>query len=150
MKKIYILVMCIILAGCAGTISPIGQQRVVIRNDRGGLINNYIAKYKRWAAQDKLVVVDGYCASACTTAIGLIPRHNLCVTRNAVWGFHGSYTNTLIVGGAKTEAPTLTHLMTDTYTHDVQAWIDRHGGIKTYKRMLLMKYPETLNYFRAC
>ena len=144
-----VVLLALALAGCAGTISPIWQKQVVITNDRGGYIVRFQKKYRRWAAENKLVVVDGYCASSCTMAIGMIPRRNLCVTKRAVWGFHGSYYNALFVGG-KVENPTQTHLMTDAYTDDIRAWVDSKGGLKTYKRMILMKWPETAKYFRVC
>lgn len=146
MKRIA-LVALLLLTGCAGTISPIWQERVVIKQDRGGYIVRFVAKYKRWAAQGKMVVVDGYCASSCTTAIGIIPRHNLCVTPNAIWGFHGAWARS---GLTRIELPDQTHLMTDNYTGDINAWLKAKGGLSTYKTMILMRYPETLKYFRAC
>jgi hypothetical protein len=138
------------LANCAGTISPLWQERVVITSDRGGFINRFIKKYQRWDRENKIVVVDGYCASSCTMVIGMIPRSRLCVTRRGYFGFHGSYYHAVFIAGPKIENPGMTHLMTDRYTDDVKAWVDAHGGLPTYKRMLLMRYPETANYFRLC
>ena len=120
---------------------------MVIRNDRGGYINRFIFKYKRWAREHKRVTVDGYCASSCTMVIGMIPSQDLCVTPRAIWGFHGSYY--LGIAG-KHENPQQTHLMTDEYTMPIKEWIKAKGGLKTYKHMLLMKWPETARYFRVC
>ena len=80
----------------------------------------------------------------------MIRRSNLCVTPRAAWGFHGSYINAVFMAGPKIENPGSTHLMFDRYTDDVKAWVDTHGGMTTYKKMLLMKWPETRNYFRVC
>jgi len=147
MRLVILSLLTLLLTNCAGTISPPWQERVTITNDRGGVITRFVSKYKRWAAQGKLVVVDGYCASSCTTAIGIIPRHNLCVTRRAIWGFHGAWARS---GFSRIELPDQTHLMTDAYTSDINAWIQSKGGLKTYKTMLLMRYPETAKYFRMC
>jgi hypothetical protein len=150
-KRLFLLlVLALLMTGCAGTISPYGQERIVITNDRGGFIDRFIKKYQRWNKQNKIVVVDGYCASSCTMVIGMISRSRLCVTRNAVFGFHGSYYNAVFITGPKIENPDQTHLMTDRYTDDVRAWVDARGGLTTYKKMLIMKYPETLQFFRAC
>lgn len=144
---VLLMLAALLLSGCAGTISPVWQQRVVIKNDRGGYIHRFQLKYARWARQNKEVAVDGYCASSCTMAIGMIKRSNLCVTPRAVWGFHGSYVQTIT---GKQENPGDTHLMTEQYTDDINAWIESKGGLHTYKTMLLLKWPETQTYFRVC
>ncbi len=145
--RILIIPLLLALTGCAGTISPPWQERVVIRNDPGGFINRFAKKYKRWDRQNKLVVVDGYCGSSCTMAIGMIKRQNLCVTQKAVFGFHGAWVMSVF---GKQELRSQTHLMTEQYTDDVRAWIDAKGGLSTYKKMLYMKYPETMRFFRMC
>ena len=150
MRIVYSLLIPLVLTGCAGTISPMGQDRVVITNDRGGYIDRFIQKYIRWEKQNKTVIIDGYCASSCTMFICMIKRSHQCVTRRAVLGFHGSYYQQVFIFGPKIENPDQTHLTTDRYTDDVRAWVDAHGGMASYKKMLLMKWPETANYFRVC
>ena len=147
MLRILFVIICLIgLTGCAGTIG-VGQSTVMIRSDRGGYINRYIAKYRRWAADNRRVVIDGYCASSCTTFIAIIPRQNVCLTRHAVLGFHGAYAATIL---GKRELTSQTHFMTAQYNDDIRAWLESKGGLKTYKTMILMKWPETRNYFNVC
>lgn len=140
------LVLLLGLAGCAGTIGAFSST-VTINADRGGYITRYIAKYQRWRADNRKVIIDGYCASSCTTFIAIIPRGNVCVTRKAVLGFHGAYAATMF---GKQELPGQTHLMLDQYNDDIRAWLDSRGGLRTYKTMILMKWPTTGSYFNVC
>ena len=145
-RCIKIALLALLVSGCAGKIGAF-QQTVVIKNDRGGLIGNFTAKYKRWDAANKKVVIDGYCASSCTIFIGTIKPQNVCLTKNAILGFHGAWG---LSWGGKEELKDQTHLMTDYYTLPINAWIATRGGLGTYKKMILMSYPETALYFRMC
>ncbi len=143
MTRTVAIVSLLLLAGCAGTIG-LGQT-VTIKDDPGGVITNFQKKFQRWRAQGKFVIVDGYCGSSCTMVAGMIPASNLCVTPRAVFGFHGSW-----VFCGKCENPKDTHLMTDTYPPALNAWLEQHGGLKSYKHMIYLRYPETSQFFRMC
>jgi hypothetical protein len=41
-----------------------------------------------------LVIIDGKCLSACSMIIGTVPRDRICVTPNAVLGFHAAFRRT--------------------------------------------------------
>jgi hypothetical protein len=41
-----------------------------------------------------LVIIDGKCLSACSMIIGTVPRDRICVTPNAVFGFHAAFRRT--------------------------------------------------------
>ena len=59
---------------------------IVISNDRGGLVGDYIRRIYA-AKQLKIhIKVDGDCLSACTMILGL--RDQVCITHRANFGFH--------------------------------------------------------------
>jgi hypothetical protein len=60
----------------------------------GGRIDHFYETYTQWRLSGELVVIDGFCISACTFAVGLIPPDRLCVTPYARFAFHSAtYTN---------------------------------------------------------
>jgi len=101
-----ILVMLLLITNCAGTIGAF-QSTVTITSDRGGNISNYISKYKSWAAANKKIIVNGYCASSCTLFIAIVPPTSVCVTKNAYFGFHGAWDQTFFSGQVEDPAATL-------------------------------------------
>src|SRR5580700_3941691 len=62
-----------------------------ITNDRGGLLVDYAERFAAASDSGERVVIDGLCLSACTLAIGMLPRGKICVTPNAVLGFHAAW-----------------------------------------------------------
>ena len=139
----------LLLAGCAGTITPPWQERVVIKQDRGGFIARFIKKYPRWDRENKVVAVDGYCASSCTMAIGMIGTQS-CASRLAPSGAFTDHIRRGIHHRPQDRKPRFDPSDVRPNTDDVKAWVNAHGGMTTYKKMLLMKWPETRNYFRVC
>jgi hypothetical protein len=67
------------------------QAHYYIKNDQGGLLDKYIAKYKKLNRKKEKIVVIGHCNSACTLMLGIIPRERVCVRPGATMGFHSSY-----------------------------------------------------------
>src|SRR5262245_43212699 len=63
-----------------------------IRGDNGGQIGLYLQKFAQVRDSGERVVIDGPCYSACTLALAVIPRDRICVTANAVLGFHAAWT----------------------------------------------------------
>ena len=102
---------------------------IVVSNDNGGVIGHYMAKYD---TADR-VIIDGWCASACTLALGL---RNVCVTDRARLGFHAA---------SGTEG---TDLLMSTYPGAVQAWINRHGGLT--KRLLILEGRKLTAFLKRC
>lgn len=63
-----------------------GNQIVVISNDRGGLIGQRSKEVRALRDGGQVVELRGKCISACTMYLAL-PK--ACVSRSAVFGFHG-------------------------------------------------------------
>jgi hypothetical protein len=63
-----------------------------VANDHGGLITAYRDRFIRARENGERVVIDGVCISACTLAVGLMPRGRVCVTPNVVLAFQSAWT----------------------------------------------------------
>ncbi len=105
-----------------------------IASDRGGMIGNYVTRYMQVRATGEQVVIDGTCLSACTMVVGIVPRDRLCVTPNAVLGFHAAWrpddAGRMITNGVAT------HALLNVYPPTIRRWIARRGGL-TPKMMFL-------------
>ena len=61
-----------------------------IAYDPGGLITDYVIKYRQIQDSGEQVAVDGPCYSACTLMLGILPPEQICLTANAQFGFHAA------------------------------------------------------------
>lgn len=68
-------------------ITPV-QATTVIKDDGGGIIRNYLEKYKTMKISGEKIIIDGYCGSACTLLLGLLPKEQWCTTPKVQFGFH--------------------------------------------------------------
>ena len=138
-------------AGCAVPIVLAGSgaygAEVVHGNDEGGLLGEYVAKYRAMAARGDRLVVDGPCYSACTLVLSTVPRDRICVTSRAILGFHAPRWIDR-QGKQYAASNTTTQAVADTYPTDVQAWISRHGGLKP--RPILLRGRELAAMYRRC
>src|SRR5215471_13721240 len=64
---------------------------VRIRDDMGGLMTDYASRFENMRQSGERVVIDGPCYSACTMLLGMLSRDQVCVTPNAVLGFHAAW-----------------------------------------------------------
>ena len=62
-----------------------------ITDDMGGLMTQYAARFAMLRESGERFVIDGPCFSACTMLFGMVPRQQVCVTPNAVLGFHAAW-----------------------------------------------------------
>jgi hypothetical protein len=133
-------------AVAAAVILPATAQATIrLANDPGGLIAAYDQRFLHARASGERIVIDGSCLSACTLAIGLVPREQICATPRAVLGFHAAWQPTPF--GKAISFPATKHMM-DIYPADVRNWIGRHGGLTP--RMIFLKGPELEAMVPAC
>jgi len=99
---------------------------VLISDDNGGRIGPYLARYQMLRQRGEYVIVDGKCMSACTIVLGLISRNRLCVTPNAVFGFHAAW---LPNSGAIISSQEATRYLMQYYPPQVRRWIAQNGGL---------------------
>jgi hypothetical protein len=117
-----------------------------IAEDRGGKIGTYIDRYQGLRSSGETVIIDGLCASACTMVLGAVPRERICVTSQAVLGFHAAWDS-----GADGRAITnqgATHMLYSLYPSSVRRWIAARGGLKS--QMIFLRGKELMSMYRPC
>jgi hypothetical protein len=127
------------------SISPAGAT-MRITGDPGGAVVDYVERFEAARASGEPVIIDGACLSACTLAIGILPRGQVCATPNAVLGFHAAWRPT--ANGGRVTSPDVTQAMYEVYPANVRKWIARRGGLSG--RLILLKGRELAAMVPAC
>jgi hypothetical protein len=123
----------------------VAAAEIRIVGDPGGEVSSYVRKFEAVRASGERVVIDGPCLSACTLLLGIVPHNHICVTRQAVLGFHAaSYYD----DASQSLVPTRegSRLVMRVYPPEIRGWIERHGGltprlIRLQGRELTAMYP---------
>jgi hypothetical protein len=92
------------------------------------------------------VIIDGKCSSACTLVLGIVPARRICVTKNAVLGFHAAWRPNFL-GFHVTNEPATRTLMSY-YPPPIRQWIARNGGLSD--KMLYLSGRDLLALYREC
>jgi hypothetical protein len=100
---------------------------VVLNDDIGGKMEEYTARFQQVRDSGETVIIDGTCLSACTMVLGLVPRDRVCVTPNAVLGFHAAWMYDK--SGNRVASASGTRDLMKAYPASVRAWIARNGGL---------------------
>jgi hypothetical protein len=119
---------------------------VRIADDRGGKIGTYLDKYHSLRTSGETVIIDGYCASACTIVLGMVPRDRICVTSRANFGFHAAYD--LDANGREVTNSGATRTLYSMYPSLVRRWIAARGGLKP--QLIFLRGEELTNMYRPC
>jgi hypothetical protein len=119
---------------------------VLIREDGGGRMEDYTARFQQVRQSGEFVVIDGPCLSACTMVLGIVPPDRLCATSNAVLGFHGAWV--FDEAGGRVPSASGTRELMDTYPASVRAWIAWHGGLTP--RMMFVRGRELAALVPPC
>jgi hypothetical protein len=122
-------VRCAAAAGAVVMLLGVGSAsaEVRIQRDFGGQIGPYLYKYSMMREAGHKVVIDGPCLSACTLALAVIPRERICMTPNAVLGFHAAWMPG--ADGQPVRSTGGTRLLMAVYPPRVRDWIKRRGGL---------------------
>jgi hypothetical protein len=136
-----LLTAAVLLAGAGA-----GHATVRIANDRGGLIGDYLEKYDGLRASRQTVVIDGFCASACTMVLGAIPYDRICVTPHAELGFHAAFDFT--ESGRTVTNPEATEMLFSQYPPQVRRWIASRGGLTPH--MIFLRGRQLQSMYRPC
>jgi hypothetical protein len=136
-----LLVAVILLAG-------IGASDAVVRiaQDPGGRIETYVDKYQGVRSSGEMVIIDGFCASACTIVLGTVPHDKICVTSRAKRGFHAAWDPGS--SGRKMTNPEATQTLYSMYPFEVRRWIDQRGGLTP--RMIFLSGRQLAAMYRPC
>jgi hypothetical protein len=117
-----------------------------IADDRGGKIGTYIDRYQGLRSSGETVIIDGLCASACTMVLGAVPRERICVTSQAVLGFHAAWDSD--ADGRAVTNPGATRMLYSIYPSSVRRWIAARGGLKP--QMIFLRGKELMSMYRPC
>jgi hypothetical protein len=118
---------------------------VVIKNDRGGDVLRYYAKYQYLQARGERVVIDGDCLSSCTLVLGLIAKNQRCFTRKARFGFHAAWDES---GKTEVENPIGTAIFLAVYPPEILRWINKHGGLTS--KVIYLKGKALAAIYAPC
>jgi hypothetical protein len=143
MRQRALLLAAVVIASVA---TSTAHATMRISGDPGGLILKYAERFLQARASGEPVVIDGACLSACTLALAMLPREQVCATSNAVLGFHAAWRPT--ARGGKATSSVATQAMMELYPADVRGWIDRHGGLTP--RMIFLQGRELSDMVPTC
>jgi hypothetical protein len=119
---------------------------VRITDDHGGNIGEYWSQYTALRNSGQQVVIDGACSSACTMVLGMVPNDRICVTKNAVLGFHAAWRPGLLWAKVINEPATRT--LMNIYPNPIRQWITRHGGLGN--DTIYLNGPPLFAMYRRC
>ena len=92
------------------------------------------------------MIIDGLCASACTTVLGSIPSDRICVTSRAALGFHAAWD--FGADGREITNREATHILYTMYPSQVRRWINQRGGLTS--RMIYLRGKELMSMYHPC
>jgi hypothetical protein len=119
---------------------------VRIQRDFGGQIGPYLYKYAQVREAGHRVVIDGPCLSACTLALAVIPPNRICMTNNAVLGFHAAWMPG--ADGRPVKSTGGTRLLMAVYPPKVRDWIKRRGGLNG--KTIFLRGRELAALYPSC
>ena len=130
------------------TLAGVGASNAVVRiaQDRGGRISTYVEKFQGLRGSGEMVIIDGFCASACTIILGSVPHDRICVTSRARLGFHSAWDPGS--NGRKVINTEATQSLYSMYPSEVRRWIDQRGGLTP--RMIFLGGRELAAMYRPC
>jgi len=136
------------VVGVIGLMFGVGSASAEMRiqRDYGGQIGPYLYKYAMVREQGQRVVIDGPCLSACTLALAVIPRNRICMTPNAVLGFHAAW----MPGedGRPVKSTGGTRLLMAVYPPSIRNWIKRRGGLNG--KTIFLRGRELAALYPSC
>jgi hypothetical protein len=136
-----LLAALILLAGIGAS-----DATVRIAADPGGRIGAYVDRYQGVRSSGEMVIIDGYCASACTIVLGAVAHDKICVTSHARLGFHAAWDSGS--NGRKITNPEATQALYSMYPSEVRRWIDQRGGLTPH--VIVLSGRELAAMYRPC
>jgi hypothetical protein len=109
-------------------------------------MDSYAARYAALRHSGEPVIVDGPCLSACTMLLGMLPRQQVCMTNNAVLGFHAAWRPDPY--GNRVVSASATRALMGTYPPRIRSWIARRGGLKP--KMIFLRGRELSGMYAMC
>lgn len=139
------------------------SDRIVIKDDFGGVYDEYQAALIYLRDKQRKIKLDGKCESACTAILSSKLKLDLCVTKNAQFGIHHPvmmFSNTGLVDYTLTSVYLADKLWQEGFYQVYPPWvktiIDRAGGapdVYTGAKqtdVLWIKYDDMKNNLKTC
>ncbi|WP_228749541.1 hypothetical protein [Bradyrhizobium sp. BR 10261] len=138
--------MALLISTSALVGSHASEAAVRITDDPGGRIGKYIFRYERLRASGHSVIIDGFCASACTIVLAMLPSDRICVTSRAELAFHAAWD----IGprGRPLTNAGATRMMYLMYPASVRRWISQRGGLT--RRTIFLSGSPLKAMYRSC
>ena len=125
---------------------PSASATVLITDDAGGALGAYLERYASIRDSGERVIIDGSCLSACTLVLALIPPERICLTQNAIFGFHAASSSEEerypAAGRAATRA------LWALYPAPIRTLIAKKGGLSD--KMVYLNAEELSATFARC
>jgi hypothetical protein len=148
---LFTLLLCLGVAEIVGWSAKFGQalegigdgSPLVIEFSPGGSVQDFRLKALQLKHDRTPVIVDGECASACTLLVD-IDRDNVCLTTNAIFGFHKAALRDPLTG---------TVLFTSDLFYEtpgLNAYIKARGGLPPPDDLMLADFTEMKQFYRPC
>jgi hypothetical protein len=136
------------LSATAILLAGIGASNAAVRivADPGGRIGAYVDRYQGVRSSGETVVIDGYCASACTIVLGAVAHDRICVTSRARLGFHAAWDSGS--NGRKRTNAEATQALYSMYPFEVRRWIDQRGGLTSH--VIVLSGRELAAMYHPC
>ena len=114
----------------------------VVEFSPGGIIDLFAAQGRQLAADKTPVIVDGPCLSACTILVDEA-RDNVCITKNAVLGYHQSVMMT-------EDGPEYGDIIYK--TPGLNKYIQSRGGLPKPNsgHLLILNQSEAGKFYKTC
>ena len=129
LSKVFTVVAGLLFTVSLSFIAVAGPPPLVVGNNPGGLVVQFLGQEQTLEAQGRGVVVVGRCASACTV---VLHNPNVCVAPGGSFMFHKAFlarpTPQGLLRGPDDEQTTA--VLWSMYPSGVQAWINAHGGLR--------------------
>ena len=139
-----LLAACMLVVSLPGlTPKRFARATVVVRDDPGGMVSDYIRWLERVADASVLIRIEGQCISACTLVLAL-PPGAACMLPTAKFGFHLAS-----IDGVPNEEATQ-ELIQRFYPPRVQQWIKDHGPLVSAPTYMLGSEAIALGVIEAC
>src|SRR6516164_7436157 len=117
-----------------------------ITDEHGGNIGAYWSRYMALGDAGEEIIIDGTCSSACTLVLGIVPHDRICVTQNAVLGFHAAWRPGLF--GFEIIYDPATRTLWNIYPIPIRQWINRNGGLG--RATIYLSGSALVSMYRQC
>jgi len=127
---------------CGADDLPAPRKPMVIANDNGGILQNYLERYQTQVALGATFRIDGRCRSACTLV--LLWADRVCATERAALGFHQVRDES----GQRSQSGS--DFLMSLYPAPVREYISSHGGLPPPWGTMWVSGPALRSLVKPC